>query len=531
MAGRHHFPIIFALLVVVSAVCGCQNSRIHRRLILADSIMRSGNLDSAYSLLNRMDTARQLSEADRIYYQLIETQLRYRMRQPIEDTAAISECVAYYAGVQKDARKLAQAYYYRGMLEMESGKTDEAVTSLKKAEEAAQRLHDLDLKHKIYDSLSTLNFLSDNIALARKYTELALQCARIRGDGLWYAYAYNHLACIYEALGQKDSAWIYVQKSLPYIKTVGQKDRAVFLYMIGENCHRNNENRLAKHYLALSCKAFPTSSAYNLLASIYNQEGKKATARALWKKAMEKASLTDKTDILDTIAHQQFGDGDFREAYGSLRQLMLLKDSVGKRKQTAAIQEIQLKYDQQKTKRNYDRMLIRALYALIVLIVVIAAVIIYSVFKANRNKRKVISYQILINDYNRRIDELQKNGSDAEKDIRRLKHKIDKIQNQQTSLMFEGHSLFEAICANKSIVKWGKADVAKLIEYYKVVNLPFVTQLDTDYEGLTNGNKLFLILQDMGKSDEEMTRILGTSYGALRTTRSRIKGKLKDKEQ
>lgn len=79
---------------------------------------------------------------------------------------------------------------------------------------------------------------------------------------------YHHLACIYEALGQKDSAWIYVQKSLPYIKTVGQKDRAVFLYMIGENCHRNNENRLAKHYLALSCKAFPTSSAYNLLASI-----------------------------------------------------------------------------------------------------------------------------------------------------------------------------------------------------------------------------------------------------------------------
>lgn len=157
--------------------------------------------------------------------------------------------------------------------------------------------------------------------------------------------------------------------------------------------------------------------------------------------------------------------------------------------------------------------------------------LIYSVFKANRNKRKVISYQILINDYNRRIDELQKKGSDAEKDIRRLKHKIDKIQNQQTSLMFEGHSLFEAICANKSIVKWGKADVAKLIEYYKVVNLPFVTQLDTDYEGLTNGNKLFLILQDMGKSDEEMTRILGTSYGALRTTRSRIKSKLKDKEQ
>ena len=138
---------------------------------------------------------------------------------------------------------------------------------------------------------------------------------------------------------------------------------------------------------------------------------------------------------------------------------------------------------------------------------------------------------ILINDYNRKISELQKSGSDAEKDIRRLKHKVEKIQSQQTGVMFEGHSLYEEIIENKPIVKWNKSDVAKFIEYYKVVNLPFVTQLNTDYVGLTNGNKLFLILQDMGKKDEEIMQILGTSYGAIRTTRHRLKAKLKDKEQ
>jgi hypothetical protein len=42
---------------------------------------------------------------------------------------------------------------------------------------------------------------------------------------------------------------------------------------------------------------------------------------------------------------------------------------------------------------------------------------------------------------------------------------------------------------------------------------------------LSPGNRFFLILQDMGMSDEQMTHILGVSDGALRTTRSRLRQK------
>ncbi len=530
MAVQNKSRIVLALLTLSLVLCGCHNSGVHRQLAQADSIMSAEDLDSAYQILSSIDTSRNMAKRDRIYYQLIETQLLYRMHRPVVDTAAINECVSHYKDEEKDSRKLSLSYYYKGMLEFEGGNLNHAVTSLKKAEEAAQKLNDLDLKHKIYDSLSTLNFLSDNIGLARKYTELSLECAKQKNDGLWFAYAYNHLACIYEAIGKKDSSWVYIQKSLPYIKTVAAKDKAEFLYMIGENYHTHNEDALAKQYLEQSCKVYPAPAAYNILASIYNQEGKKELARALWDKAMRNASLADKIAILDTISKQQYREKDYDEAYLSLKELTLLKDSMERQKQTSAIQEIQLKYDQQKTKRNYDRMLIRGLYALIVLIVIIAVFIIFYIFKASRTKRKVISYQILINDYNRRITELQKYGSDAEKDIKRLKNKIEKIQGQQASIMFEGHSLFEHILGNKPIVTWTKSDIAKFIEYYKVVNLPFVLQLDTDYVGLTNGNKLFLILQDMGKKDEEMMQILGTSYGAIRTTRHRLRAKLKDKD-
>ena len=68
-------------------------------------------------------------------------------------------------------------------------------------------------------------------------------------------------------------------------------------------------------------------------------------------------------------------------------------------------------------------------------------------------------------------------------------------------------------------------EMQKLIEYYKVVNLPFMLQIENDYARLSPGNRFFLILQDMGMSDEQMTHILGVSDVALRVTRSRLRQK------
>ena len=50
-------------------------------------------------------------------------------------------------------------------------------------------------------------------------------------------------------------------------------------------------------------------------------------------------------------------------------------------------------------------------------------------------------------------------------------------------------------------------------------------QIEHDYNRLSPGNRFFLILQDMGKTDAEMTHILGVSEGSLRTTRSRLRQK------
>ena len=72
---------------------------------------------------------------------------------------------------------------------------------------------------------------------------------------------------------------------------------------------------------------------------------------------------------------------------------------------------------------------------------------------------------------------------------------------------------------------WSKDNIVKFVDYYRVVNLPFMLQMEQEYTKLSPGNKFFLILQDMGMTDQQMTHILSVSDGALRTTRSRLRQK------
>lgn len=72
---------------------------------------------------------------------------------------------------------------------------------------------------------------------------------------------------------------------------------------------------------------------------------------------------------------------------------------------------------------------------------------------------------------------------------------------------------------------WEKSDYTDFIEYYKLVDLPFVLSIEREYKSLTPGNKLLLILQNMGKTETELQRILGTTIGTIRVQQSRIRKK------
>ena len=56
-------------------------------------------------------------------------------------------------------------------------------------------------------------------------------------------------------------------------------------------------------------------------------------------------------------------------------------------------------------------------------------------------------------------------------------------------------------------------------------DLPFVNEMETEYDHLSPKYIFFAVLEHEGKSDEDIQRIMGISESTLRSTRSRINSK------
>lgn len=522
---------IFAAAILIVVVSACGSRSVRSQLKHADELIAADRLDSALTLVSHIDSTAIRDDADRAHYYLLNTRLLYCLYMPVADTAQIRWAADYFSTHCRDVVKLANACYYLGMLELEVNDITAAASHLKKAEEAALRSDDLNLRHKIYDALSTLNFLTRNVSLALKYANMTLDCAKKAGNSLWLAYAYNHMAVLHDQIGNADSAWQYIQKCVPFTHSLNDKERSLINCMLGDFYLRKGDYDMAANYIGQAYEINPQAQVCNLLAGIYSNRGDRRKARLLWKQALDSASREARSEILDTMASHFYAEGNSDSAYMALRQLLVLRDSLASERETVAISEIQLKYDHQADKRRYDKLLIRALYCLIGLILLIGVGVFYHLVKSSRAKRKMISDQILINDYNRQINDLQSSGHNTAEEVSRLQQKLDKIKREQENIMLRGRELYFSIVEDRSAVTWSKSDVSKFVEYYKVINLPFVMQIEREYNGLTDNNRLFLILQDMGKSDAGISQILGISQGAIRTTRYRLRGKAREKSE
>lgn len=131
------------------------------------------------------------------------------------------------------------------------------------------------------------------------------------------------------------------------------------------------------------------------------------------------------------------------------------KDSLSAQQRTADIREIQMKYDNETTRRHYDQLLIRILYASILFIIIVALVIVRVLVKSYRAQQRIDRDQILLSEYNRQIEQLKLNGQDTERrssqKIRMLERKINEILNRQTDQLAHGRQLLESL---ETVARW-----------------------------------------------------------------------------
>lgn len=163
---------LIAVCAVMMSVSGCYRHRYpYDKLAEADSLMEE-HYDSAWTILNAIDTAAISSEANRAYYALLYAQCQYKQYIYETDDSLISTAVDYYTR-HDDRRKLMRSYYYRGLIHMTNNAYAKSVSDVVMAERLARRLEDTLFLARTNETLADLYNRAFNVKEAINKGEMA----------------------------------------------------------------------------------------------------------------------------------------------------------------------------------------------------------------------------------------------------------------------------------------------------------------------------------------------------------------------
>lgn len=197
------------------------------------------------------------------------------------------------------------------------------------------------------------------------------------------------------------------------------------------------------------------------------------------------------------------------------------------KQQQDRLAEIQAKYDKERAEQEiWEKIYEWGLAALIIASLVIAWLG-RSSYRGMKAAKQLAETQAEMALYTQKAKELEASGEQNTKELVRLNRKISELQQRQAGILANGKRLYDALQSGATTVRWGKADFTDFIEYYKLKDLAYVNDLQTDYDRLSPKYMFFAILEHEGRTDEEIMHIMGIGESTMRSTRSRINSKIK----
>ena len=520
--------ITIYLLVLSALLTACNGVQVSKRLDHVDSLVARGQYDSASVILNELNDASMMAE-DRAHYNLLTTQLAYITNNPFPSDSLLDLAITYYNNVGNH-KKLADAYVYKSYRSRIDQDYPQAVKFGKEAERLAVNTNDDRLKYKIADNLSYLNGLCENDMLQLQYAKTALAKALNVKNNTWILYSYNKISYAFYNLGLQDSAYIYIEKSIPYVEYVYDADKAAYYTNVGLLYKESNSEK-AKEYFEKALDYGELPETIEHLADICYSEGNKEKAYNLWKDALTKDSRYKKDNLIHSILAYDLERGNLDEASKNLDDIIAIKDSMLHLLRNDTIKDLQLRFDHEVAMHEVDKKLINAQWVLLGLVLVVGILAFYIYIRRKKEEALQREYQMQLYAYTTEINELKANRDDAKNDakaaIEKLNKKIKDLLDDKSPKLKQGRMLYDHIMGGGTTVNWSNKEEMLFNYYYEATNYQSYNRL-RKVERTTNlsaHSMFYLILKDMGMKDDEIRRIMVLSPEGLRTLRHRTKPK------
>jgi tetratricopeptide (TPR) repeat protein len=366
------------------------------------------------------------------------------------------------------------------------------------------------------------------------------------------AYSYNRISIAFANLNQYDSACIYIEKSIPYYKYINDSDKSAYLANIGL-FYKDREPQKAKKYLEIALKYGEHPGVYEHLADIYYSEGEKEKAYELWKSALKTNGRYEKDNILYSILSYDIEKGRLDEVCKNIDQVIAIKDSMLYQLRNDTVKDMQLRFDHEVAMHEADRTLLKAQWIILGLISLLLLLSYYTFSRKKREATLQKDHQMQLLAYTTEINKLKENrertlaqiaqlkaGKDkddekirlleedirnAEEEIQTLNTDIKDLLDDLSPKLKQGRMLYDQICEGAPIVGWTVKEEELFNNYFASVNYKTYDRLRKVKRAsrLSTHNLFYLILKEIGKTDDEIRNIMGLSPEGLRSIRSRTK--------
>ncbi len=218
---------------------------------------------------------------------------------------------------------------------------------------------------------------------------------------------------------------------------------------------------------------------------------------------------------------------DYEKAANMAQFITLAKELLHHTYIQEKIAELQQQYERQASDRRHYQLL-AYLFGLLLLAILMVLVILHF------NRRRIEQYNNIldlnaqtIEQAQQRIEMLSMESDAHDKEINRLNDKITSVRRSTNERLGRGKEVFDLISAGGKMPP-SADDENSLIEYYSVSHYATFHEWATRYDRLTARLYTYLILQDMGKQDDDICQILCISPSAVRSIKSRVKAKRKN---
>ena len=538
---------LFTFLLLLTA---CNGIQVSEKLSQIDSLIVREQYDSASVLLKDVSEV-SMTEDEQSHYGLLATQLGYLTNQPLSSDSLLDMALIYYNKVD-NKQKLADAYYYKSYRSRIEQDYPQAILYGKKAEQLAMNTSDTRLQFKIAENLSYINGLCENDLLQLQYAKKALTLAQKVQNNNWIAYSYNIISFAFANVGQYDSAYFYIEKTIPYINYVEDAEKTSFFTNFGL-LYKDNDIEKAKEYFEKALIYGELPDTYEHLADVYYTEGNKEEAYRLWKKALTKDSRYNKDNLIYSILSYDLEHGNLDEASKNLDEIIAIKDSMLYLLRNDTIKDLQLRFDHEVAMHEADKKLINTQRILMGLAIIVGILAFYIYYRRKKEEALEKEYQMQLYGYtteinelkankentlaeikdleshkekdSQRINELEEEAQEAEKTIEKLNKDIKKLLDDKSPKLKHGRILYNRIMDGEHARKWSSKEQDIFNNYYAATHYHRYNRIIKvkRVEELNPHKTFYLILKEMFKDDKEIMRILALSPEGLRSLRSRTK--------